>query len=159
MSGNTVYLTKERMKEIEDEYHYLTTVARKDIAQKIADARSHGDLSENAEYDAAKNEQGLLELKISQLGELLSKSQIIASSDFPTDKVYILSKVTLRNLKNNSEIVYSLVSAAEADFEQNKISVTSPLGKAMLGHEVGDIIEVKVPTGINKFKIIDIGKI
>lgn len=159
MSTNTVYLTKERMKEIEDEYHYLTTVARKDIAQKIADARSHGDLSENADYDAAKNEQGLLELKISQLGELLAKSQIISSGDFPTDKVYILSKVTLKNLKNNSKIEYSLVSAAEADFEQNKLSVTSPLGKAMLGRSVGDIIEVKIPNGVNKFEIVSIGKI
>ncbi len=157
--SNVVYLTKERMKEIEDEYQYLTTVVRKEIAQKIADARSHGDLSENADYDAAKDEQGLLELKINQLGELLSKSQIISSSDFPTDKVYILSTVKIKNLKTKSVETYSLVSAAEADFEQNKIAVTSPLGKALLGKTVGEIVEIKVPNGINKFEIIEIGKI
>lgn len=158
--SETVYLTKEKMKEIEDEYHYLTTTARKEIAQKIADARSHGDLSENADYDAAKEEQGLLELKISHLGELLANSQIISSSDFPTDKVYILSKVTIKNLKNNSEDVYSLVSDAEADFEENKIAVTSPLGKAMLGKSVGDTFELKTPSGlINKFEILKIEKL
>lgn len=158
MSG-VVYLTKQRMKEIEDEYQHLTTVARKEIAQKIADARSHGDLAENADYDAAKEEQGLLELKISQLGELLAKSQIISSSDFPTDKVYILSKVTIKNLGTKSRETYSLVSAAEADFEQNKLAVSSPLGKALLGKVIGDIIEITTPAGTNKFEIVEIGKI
>jgi transcription elongation factor GreA len=157
--SDVVYLTKQRMKEIEDEYQYLTTVARKEIAQKIADARSHGDLSENADYDAAKEEQGLLELKISQLGELLAKSQIISSSDFPTDKVYILSKVTIKNLGTKSKETYSLVSAAEADFEQNKLAVSSPLGKALLGKVVGDVIEITTPAGTNKFEIVEIGKI
>jgi len=157
---STVYLTKEKIKEMEEEYLYLVTVARKEIAQKIADARSHGDLSENADYDAAKEEQGLLELKISNLSELLSKSQIISANDFPTDKVYILSKVTIKNLKTKKIHIYSLVSDVEADFEQNKIAVTSPLGKAMLGKCIGDIFELKTPIGlVNKFEILKIEKI
>jgi transcription elongation factor GreA len=156
--SDVVYLTKKRIKELEKEYQYLTTVARKEIAQKIADARSHGDLSENADYDAAKEEQGLLELKISQIGTTLSKSQIISSTDFPTDKIYILSAVTLKNHRTDDIEDYILVSAAEADYEQNKISVTSPLGKAMLGKMIGDTFELKIPAGINKYEIIKIGK-
>lgn len=156
--GDIVYLSKEKMKELEEEYHYLTTVARKEIAKKIADARSHGDLSENADYDAAKDEQGLLELKISQIGETLAKSQIISSSDFPTDKVYILSTVKLKNHRTNIVEDYTLVSPAEADFEKNKIAVTSPLGKALLGKSIGDIVEIKIPVGVNKFEILSIGK-
>jgi transcription elongation factor GreA len=146
------------MKELEDEYHRLTTVARKEIAQKIADARSHGDLSENADYDAAKEEQGLLELKISQIGETLAKSQIISSDDFPTDKVYILSKVNVKNHRTGDEDEYVLVSDAEANFEENKLSVESPLGKALLGKAIGEFAEVKVPAGINRFEIISIEK-
>jgi transcription elongation factor GreA len=146
------------MKELEEEYQRLTTVTRKEIAQKIADARSHGDLSENADYDAAKDEQGLLELKISQIGDTLSKSQIISSSDFPTDKVYILSTVELKNHRTNGKEEYTLVSAAEADFLENKISVTSPLGKALMGKAIGDIFELKIPAGTNKYEVIAIGK-
>ena len=153
-----VYLSKEKMKELEEEYQYLTTIARKDIAQKIADARSHGDLSENADYDAAKEEQGLLELRISQIGATLAKSQIISSSDFPTDKVYILSTVKLKNHRTNIVDDYTLVSAAEADFEKNKIGVTSPLGKALMGKSIGDVFELKIPAGINKYEILSIGK-
>ena len=156
--ADIVYLSKEKMKELEEEYHYLTTVARKEIAKKIADARSHGDLSENADYDAAKDAQGLLELKISQIGETLAKSQIISSSDFPTDKVYILSTVKLKNHRTNVIEDYTLVSPAEADFEKNKIAVTSPLGKALMGKSVGDIVEIKIPIGVNKFEILTIGK-
>ena len=153
-----VYLSRERMKELEEEYKLLTTTKRKEIAQKIADARSHGDLSENADYDAAKEEQALLELKISKIGETLAKSQIISASDFPTDKVYILSKVTVKDQKTKELEVYTLVSAAEADFEQNKIAVTSPLGKAMMGKSVGDTFEVKIPARTNKYKITKIEK-
>jgi transcription elongation factor GreA len=156
--AEVVYLSREKMKELEDEYHYLTTVARKEIADKIADARSHGDLSENADYDAAKDEQGLLELKINQIGKILSKSQVISSSDFPTDKVYILSKVKLKNHRTNVVEDYVLVSEAEADFEQNKIAVNSPLGKSLMGKSVGDIFEIKIPIGVNKFEILSIEK-
>lgn len=156
--SDVVYLTKERMQELEKEYQILTTTARKEIAQKIAEARSHGDLSENADYDAAKEEQGLLELKISQLGATLAKSQIISSADFPTDKIYILSAVKLKNYRTNNTIDYVLVSAAEADFEKNKISVTSPLGKAMLGKSVGDIFELNIPAGLTKYEVLNISK-
>lgn len=156
--ADIIYLTKERMQELEAEYQYLTTTSRKEIAQKIADARSHGDLSENADYDAAKEEQGLLELKISKIGETLAKSQVISSSDFPNDKIYILSKVKIRNKKNNEIAEYILVSTAEADYEINKISVTSPLGKALMGKSVGDDFELKTIAGVNKFEILEIGK-
>ena len=156
--SDIVYLTKERMKELEQEYQFLTTIQRKEVAQKIADARSHGDLSENADYDAAKDEQGLLELKISKIAEMLSNSQVISSDDFPTDKVYILSKVTVKNKKTKDIDEYILVSAAEADFEQNKISVTSPFGKAMMGKSIGDSFELKTPVAVNKYKITKIEK-
>jgi len=156
--SDIIYLTKERMQELEAEYQHLTTVVRREIAQKIADARSHGDLSENADYDAAKEEQGLLELKISQIGETLAKSQIISSSDFPTDKVYILSTVKLKNHRTKTVENFTLVSAAEADFENNKIAVTSPLGKALIGKTVGEKFEIKIPAGINKYEILEIGK-
>ena len=155
---DVVYLSKEKMQELEEEYKFLTTIKRKEIAQKIADARSHGDLSENADYDAAKDEQGLLELKITKISEILAKSQVISAAEFPTDKVYILSKVTVKNQKTKELIEYTLVSVAEADFEQNKIAVTSPLGKAMLGKSIGDVFDIKTPTGKNKYKIVKIEK-
>jgi len=156
--SDVVYLSKDRMKELEQEYQFLTAVKRKEIAQKIADARSHGDLSENADYDAAKEEQGLLELKISKIATTLSNSQVISADEFPTDKVYILSKVTVKNEKTKSITKYILVSAAEADFEQNKIAVTSPLGKAMMGKYLGDTFELKTPTATNKYTITKIEK-
>ncbi len=157
MSG-IVYLTKERMREIEEELRFLQIHKRKEIAGKIADARSHGDLSENADYDAAKDEQGLLEMKIAKLGQMLSKAQVIRADEFPDDKVYILSVVKLKDLATGKTITYKLVSAEEADFEQNKIAVTSPLGRSMMGKVVGDIAEVIVPTGVNRFEILEIGK-
>lgn len=156
--SDIVYLTKERMREIEEELRYLQIHKRKEIAGKIADARSHGDLSENADYDAAKDEQGLLEMKIAKLSQILSKAQVIRADEFPDDKVYILSVVTVKNVATGKLITYKLVSAEEADFEQNKIAVTSPLGKSMMGKVVGDIAEVKVPDGVNKFEIVEISK-
>lgn len=156
--SDIVYLTKERMQEFEEELRYLQIHKRKEIAEKIADARSHGDLSENADYDAAKDEQGLLELKIAKLSQILSKAQVIKADEFPDDKVYILSNVTLKNLASGSLITYKLVGAEEADFEKNKIAVTSPLGKAMMGKVIGDIVEVKVPAGLNRFEIMNISK-
>lgn len=152
------YLTKEKAKEIEDELYKLKTKGRKEMAQKIAEARSHGDLSENADYDAAKDAQGLMELKISKLEQTLANAQIIDPSDFPDDKVYILSKVKLLNVNTNDEIEYLLVGAEEADFEQRKISVTSPIGKALMGKKKDEVIELKVPAGTLKYKIIDINK-
>ena len=156
--SDTVYLTKQRLSELQKELEILTTVKRAEIAQKIADARSHGDLSENADYDAAKEEQGMLELQIQKLGQLLAKAQVISSDQFPSDKVYILSKVKVRDLNSQQIIEYTMVSDSEADFLQNKISVSSLVGKALLGKKVGDIVEVKVPAGLLKYEILEIGK-
>ncbi len=158
MAGEAVYITKEKLQELQAELHELKTVGRKDIAQKIAEARSHGDLSENADYDAAKHAQELLEIRIARIQTMLGKAQVIDAKDFPDDKVYILSRVTLMNKKTNREIDYQLVSPEEADFEKNKLSVTSPLGKALLGTVVGDIVETKVPAGVIQYEVLKIGK-
>jgi transcription elongation factor GreA len=156
--SDIIYLTKERMQELEEELRYLQIHKRKEIAEKIAEARSHGDLSENSDYDAAKDEQALLEMRIAKLSQILAKAQVIKAEEFPDDKVYILSNVTLKNLASGATLTYKLVSAEEADFEQNKIAVNSPLGKAMMGKKVGDIVEVKTPAGVNKFEILSISK-
>jgi len=158
MAGDAVYLTKEYLLQLQAELQELTTNGRRDIAQKIAEARSHGDLSENADYDAAKHAQELLEIRISKIQTTLSKAQVIDSKDFPDDKVYILSKVKLLNKKVNKSTLYQMVSPEEADFEQNKLSVTSPLGKALLGKMVGDIVETKVPAGVIQYEILEISK-
>jgi transcription elongation factor GreA len=158
MAGDAVYVTREYLQTMQTELHDLKSRGRKEIAQKIADARSHGDLSENADYDAAKHEQELLEIRISRLEGALSRVQVIDPKDFPDDKVYILSRVRLLNKKVNKEINYQLVSPEEADFEQNKLSVTSPLGKALLGKVVGDVIETKVPAGVIQYEVLAISK-
>jgi transcription elongation factor GreA len=158
MSNDVVYLTKEKRDELEKELNYLQTTGRKEMAQKIAEARSHGDLSENADYDAAKDEQGLMELKISKISATLSKSQVINKDEFPDDKVYILSKVKVKNVKMNMEVQYTMVSDAEADFMEGKISITSPIGKALMGKEVGDIVEINLPAGNQQFEILAISK-
>jgi transcription elongation factor GreA len=158
MPADTVYVTKEHLFAMQTEVHDLKTRARREVAQKIADARSHGDLSENADYDAAKHEQELLEIRIHKLESALGKVQVIDPSDFPNDKVYILSRVRLLNKKLHKELEYLLVSPEEADFEQNKLSVTSPLGKALLGKVVGDIVETKVPAGVIQYELLEIGK-
>jgi transcription elongation factor GreA len=152
-------MTREGVTKLEEEIRFLKTKGRTEIAEKIAYARSHGDLSENADYDAAKHEQELLEMKISKLESTLSKVQVIDSKDLPNDKIYILSKAKLKNLKTGKLVEYSLVSTEEADFQANKISVTSPLGKALLGRVVGDRIITKVPAGEIEYEVLEIGKI
>lgn len=156
--SKTVYMTKERIREIEEELQILKSKGRMEIAKKIAEARSHGDLSENADYDAAKDEQGLLELKISKLSELLANSQVISADEFPDDKVYILSKVKVKNINTGKILDYQLVSADEADFEKNKISVLSPMGKALIGKQIGEKAEIKVPAGTTVLEILEIYK-
>lgn len=151
-----IYLSRERLVEIEKELNDLKTNGRKDMAQRIAEARSHGDLSENAEYDAAKDEQGLLELKISKLEELLSKARIIDISNMPKDSVHILSTVKVKNLNNKKEFVYTLVSPEEADLQKGKIAVTSPVGASFMSKKVGDVVDAKVPAGLIKFEILEI---
>ena len=153
-----VYLTADRAREIEEEVRILKTRGRKEIAQKIADARSHGDLSENAEYEAAKHEQELHEIKISYLESILSKAQIISAEELPNDKVYILSKVKLKNKNNGNFLDFLLVSPQEADFEKNKLSVTSPIGKALLGKKLGDEVEVIVPAGKTTYQILELSR-
>lgn len=152
----TVYLTRERLVEIEHELRDLKTNGRKSVASKIADARGHGDLSENAEYDAAKEEQQHLELKISKLETTLSRAKIIDAKDLPNDKIYILSRVTLKDLGDDQKHEYLLVSPEESNFEENKISVTSPIGKALLGKRKGDTVDITVPAGKLKYQILDV---
>jgi len=151
-----VYLTRERLVAIEQELRDLKTNGRKQVAAKIAEARGHGDLSENAEYDAAKEEQQHLELKISKLELTLSRAKIIEARDLPNDKIYILSRVKLRDLKTNEVCEYLLVSPEESNFEDNKISVTSPIGKLLLGKVKGDTVDIQVPAGALKYKILDV---
>lgn len=154
--ANFVYLSKERIHELEKELKELKTNGRKQIAEKIATARAHGDLSENAEYDAAKDEQGLLELKISKMEELLSKAQIIDTNSMPKDKVHILSTVRVKNLNNNKEFKYKMVSPEEADLQQGKIAYTSPVGKSLMGAKKGETVIANVPAGKIKFEILSI---
>ena len=154
--ANFVYLTPERLREIEAEVKELKTTGRKEMANTIAEARSFGDLSENAEYDAAKDAQGLLELKISKMENLLSRAQIIDASNLPKDEVHILSKVKVKNLNNQKEYEYLLVSPEEADLQQGKIALTSPVGKSLMGRKQGEIVEAHVPAGIIKFEVLSI---
>jgi transcription elongation factor GreA len=153
-----VYLTRERLAEMERDLHELKANGRKTIATKIADARGHGDLSENAEYDAAKEEQQHLELRIAKLEATLARAKIIEAKDLPNDKVYILSRVKLKDLKTNDQYEYLLVSPEEANYEANKISVTSPIGKALLGKTKGETVDIKVPAGVLKYHILDINR-
>jgi transcription elongation factor GreA len=152
------YLTRERLVELEKELHELKVKGRAEMAQKISDARSHGDLSENAEYDAAKEEQQHLELRIAKLEQTLARSRVIESKELPNDKVYILSKVKLKDLKTNETVTYILVSPDEADFDENKISVTSPIGKGLMGKCRGDVVKIPVPAGTLEYKILEISR-
>jgi transcription elongation factor GreA len=156
--SDIVYLTRERLRELEEEIKRLKTEERKEIAQKIAEARSYGDLSENAEYDAAKEAQGLLEARIYKLEQTMAKARIIDAGNMPNDKVYILSVVRVQNRSTNREIQYTLVSAEEADIEQHKIAVTSPIGKALMGRKIGDVVHVTVPAGKITLEILDISR-
>jgi transcription elongation factor GreA len=154
--ANFVYLTKERLVEIEKELQEMKTTGRKEMAAKIAEARAHGDLSENAEYDAAKEEQGLFELKISKMEDMLSRVRLIDPSQFPEDEVHILSKVKIKNLRNQKIIEYILVSPEEADFQAGKISLTSPVGQGLMGKKEGEKVQVKAPAGLLEFEILSI---
>ena len=141
------YLSKEGYDKLEAELKDLKTRGRRDIANEIAEARAKGDLSENAEYDAAKEAQGHMEDRITKLEDILANARILDAKDLDLSKVRVLTKVTILNLKMNKEMQYTLVSANEADFAAGKISVDSPIGKALIGHEVGDTVEVDVPVG------------
>jgi transcription elongation factor GreA len=157
-NNGKVYLTREKLTELEHELREMKTNGRADMAAKIAEARGYGDLSENAEYDAAKEAQQHLELRIAKLEETLSRTQIIDIASLPTDKIYILSLVKIQDQRTKQTIEYRLVAPEEADFEKNKISVTSPIGKGLLGRKEGETVQIKVPAGMLEYKIIEIGR-
>ena len=148
------YYTKEGLKKLKDELNHLKDIERPKASNAIGEARDKGDLSENAEYDAAKEAQGMLEMKISKLEAVLSNARLIDESQLDLSKVLVLSKVTIKNLNNQMQLNYTLVAESEADLKSGKISVSSPIGKGLLGKKVGEIAEVTVPNGTLKIEII-----
>ncbi|WP_266368322.1 transcription elongation factor GreA [Tellurirhabdus rosea] len=156
--GKISYYTEEGLNRLKAELNDLKTKGRADIARQIAEARDKGDLSENAEYDAAKDAQGLLEMKISKLEEIVSNARLLDESSIDTSQVSVLSTVKIKNRKNGMEVTYTLVSEEEADLKQGKISVGSPIGKGLLGKKVGDTTEIRVPAGLLEFEVLEIGR-
>ena len=154
--SDIIYLSKKGYEDLKNELNKLKTVDRPHVIHQIAEARDKGDLSENAEYDAAKEAQGLLEARISKLEIDLSNSRIIDESKLDNSKVSLLSKVTIKNIANNSEMTYAIVSESEADLATKKISASSPIGKGLMGKVVNDVVDITVPNGIIKFKILNI---
>jgi transcription elongation factor GreA len=152
------YLTEEGLQKLRAELDHLKTHERPSISNQIAEARDKGDLSENAEYDAAKEAQGLLEMKIAKMEDLLANARVIDESKLDTSKVLILSKVKIKNVANNATMSYTLVAENEADLKAGKISVNSPIAKALLGNKVGDVVEATVPNGKVKLEILEIGR-
>jgi len=150
------YMTKDGLEKLKEEYAHFVSVKRPEISQQIGEARDKGDLSENAEYDAAKEAQGLLEMKIAQMEELIRNARLIDESKLDVEKIQILNKVKIKNLSNSTMIEYTIVSESEADLKNKKISINTPIASALLGHKIGDIVEIKVPAGIIKFEIIEI---
>lgn len=150
------YYSKEGLQKLKDELHYMTTVERQAISAAIAEARDKGDLSENAEYDAAKEAQGMLEMKIAQLKDLVANARIIDESKLTTDEVQLMSVVTIKNVKNGATQKYTIVADSEANLREMKISTSTPIAKGLMGHKVGDVVEIKVPAGIMQFEIMDI---
>lgn len=150
------YLSEEGLKKLQEELNHLKSVERPSISRQIAEARDKGDLSENAEYDAAKDAQGLLEMKIAKMEELVASARLIDESKLDTSKVSVLCKVKIRNLGNKAEMSYTLVAENEADLKAAKISVSSPIGKGLLGKKVGEVAEITTPGGVMKFEILDI---
>ena len=150
------YYTAEGLKKLRDELEHLKSIERPKASQAIADARDKGDLSENAEYDAAKEAQGLLEMRISKMEEVVSNARLIDESQLDVSKALVLSTVKIKNQSNGMEMTYTLVAESEADLKTGKISVTSPIGKGLLGKSVGDVAEINVPNGVLKFDVLEI---
>lgn len=150
------YMTKEGYKKKMEEIAYLENVKRPEISRAIAEARDKGDLSENAEYDAAKEAQGMLEMKIAQLKDLVANARIIDESKLTTDEVQLMSIVTIKNVKNGATQKYTIVADSEANLREMKISTSTPIAKGLMGHKVGDIVDIKVPAGVMQFEILDI---
>jgi len=154
--AQALYMTEEGLAKLKEDLERLTLVERPAISQQIADARDKGDLSENAEYDAAKEAQGMLEMRIARLKEMLANARIIDESKINTSQVQILNKVRIKNIKNNQQVEYMLVSENEADIKKGKISVATPIAKGLLGKKVGDVVNINVPSGLMSFEIIEI---
>ena len=150
------YYTEEGLKKLKDELEQMKTIERPKISAQIAEARDKGDLSENAEYDAANEAQGMLEMKISKLEDVLANARILSEENIDLSKVGVLTNVKLKNMANSAIMEYSLVAEKEADIRKNKISVSSPIGKGLLGKKVGEIAEIQVPRGIMSFEILEI---
>ncbi len=157
--SNISYYNEEGLQKLKDDLNQMIAVDRPSVSRMIAEARDKGDLSENAEYDAAKEAQGILELKISKLQELISNARLIDESKLDNSKVLLLSVVTIKNLKNGVTMKYTIVPESEADLKTAKISVTSPIAKGLLGKTVGDKVEVQVPAGIVPFEIVEISRV
>lgn len=150
------YYTAEGLQKLKDELNHLRTVERPSISEQIGEARDKGDLSENAEYDAAKEAQGILEMKISKMEAIVANARLIDETHMDNSKVFILSKVKIRNMSNSMDIEYTLVAENEADIKVRKISIDSPIGKGLLGKKVGEIVDIQTPGGLLQFEIIDI---
>lgn len=156
--SNLTYYTEEGLRNLKADLKQLQTVERPKISQQIAEARDKGDLSENAEYDAAKEAQGLLEARIAKMDDLIANARIVDESQIDSSKVFILSKVKIKHLKMKKDFEYTLVAENEADLKAGKISIDSPIGKGLLGKEVGDVADVETPSGVVKFEILNISR-
>lgn len=156
MSQQISYFTEEGLQKLKDELHFLKTKERASIVKQIAEARDKGDLSENAEYDAAREAQGMLEARIAKLDDVLANARLVDASHMDISKVSILTKVKIKNLKNDQIVQYTLVTQSEANLKEGKISIDSPIGKGLMGKKVGDKVEITVPAGTIPFQIIEI---
>lgn len=150
------FMTKEGYKKKMEEIAYLESVKRPEISRAIAEARDKGDLSENAEYDAAKEAQGMLEMQIAKLKDLVANARIIDESKLNTDEVQIMNKVKIKNINNGMTMEYTIVADSEADMKEKKIASSTPVAQGLLGHKLGEIVEIKVPSGLMKFEIVEI---
>ncbi len=150
------YMTKDGYKKKMEEIAYLENVKRPEISRAIAEARDKGDLSENAEYDAAKEAQGMLEMKISQLKDLVANARILDESKLNTEEVQILNRVKIKNIANGMTMEYTIVADSEANLKEKKIASSTPIAQGLLGHKVGDVVEIKAPAGLLKFEIVEI---
>lgn len=158
MSQPVSYFTEEGLKKLKDEIHFLKTKERANITRQIAEARDKGDLSENAEYDAAREAQGLLEARIAKLEDTLANARLVDTSQVDTSKVSILTKVKIKNLRNSQIVQYTLVTQSEANLKEGKISIDSPIGKGLMGKKVGDKVDITVPAGTIPFQVVEISK-
>jgi len=150
------YITEAGLKKLKEELHQYEHVERPSISKQIAEARDKGDLSENAEYDAAKEAQGLLEMRIAKLKDIIANSRILDESKLDTSKVQLLNKVMIKNLKNGAKMTYTIVPDSEADLKSGKLAISTPIAKGLLGKKIGDTVEISVPSGVMTFEVVEI---